>query len=85
VQLVGVARVGALLVPHALDGVRVERAHLAARPVARHPRLHRLRPPLFQRRIVQERVRLGVEDLVRESRRLRGVARHASQLARGCE
>ena len=82
VQLVGVARIGTLLVADALDGIRVEHAHVAAGLVARRPRLHGLRPPLLERRIVQERVRLRVEDLVREGRRLRRVARDAAKLAR---
>ena len=38
-------------------------------------------PTLLERRIVEKRVRLGVEDLVREQRRLGRVARDEPQLA----
>ena len=44
-------------------------------------RLHRVAPPLLERRIVEERVRPRVEDLVREHRRLGRVARDQPQLA----
>ena len=46
----------------------IERAEIAGRwPVAGAPRLHRWRPPLLERRVVEERVRLRVQDLVREA------------------
>ena len=82
VQLVGVARFRTLLVAHARDRGGVERAEIAGgRGIGRAPRLHRVAPPLLERRIVQERVRLRVEDLVGEHRRLRRVARDEPQLA----
>jgi hypothetical protein len=80
VQFVGVAWVGPLLVADARDRVGVEHAHLAARLIARHARLHRVRPPLLQRRIVQKRVRLRIQNLVREDRRLGCIARNQPQL-----
>ena len=82
VQLVGVARIRTLLLAHPRDGVRVERAEIAGRRrIGGPPRLHRMAPPLLERGIVEEGVRLGVEDLVREERRLRRVARDEPQLA----
>ena len=46
--------------------------------VARSARLDRVRPPLLERRVVQERIRPRVDDLVRERRRLRRIARDAA-------
>ena len=82
VQLVGVARIRTLLLAHARNRVRVERAQIAGRRrVGGPPRLHGMAPTLLERGIVQEGVRLGVQDLVREERRLRRVARDQPQLA----
>ena len=81
VQLVGVARVRPLLV-HARARWRPRRARRRSPSCATGPaRLHRMRPPLLERRIVQERVRPRVDDLVREHRRLGRVARDEPQLA----
>ena len=66
------------LLAHALDGGGVERADAVERAlVQRPPRQHRLRAALFQRRVVEERVQLGVEDPARERRRLGRVDRDA--------
>ena len=82
VQLVGVARVGPGLVAHLRDRRRVERAEIVGGWWARRPaRVDRLRAPLLERRVVEERVRLRVQDLVRERRRLGQVARHAADVA----
>ena len=59
---------------------RARRGRLPRR-LAGAARVHRLRPPLLERRIVEERVRPRVEDLVRERRRLGRVARDAADLA----
>ena len=65
VELVGVPGVRPLLVAHARDGCRVERPELLRRRrLARAARVDGLRPPLLERRIVEKRVRLGVQDLV---------------------
>ena len=45
----------------------VERAELARRRLAGAPRVDRLRAPLLERRVVEERVRPRVEDLVRRA------------------
>ena len=69
VQLVGVARIGARFVAHALDR-RLRRAHPDRRrrtARAGAPRVDRLRPPLLERRVVQERVGPRVQNLVREA------------------
>ena len=74
VQFFGVARVGARFVDDARDGGGIERPVRGAR-VGRSPRLHRVRPPLLQRRVVHERVGPRIQHFVRERRRLRRVAR----------
>ena len=68
---------------HRVDRRRVEPAD-ALDDVRRQPAAHadRARPPLLQRRVVQERVRVGVQDLVREHRRLRALARDRRDAAR---
>ena len=58
-----------------LDRARVEDAESAVRRrIGGAPRHHGLRPPLLERRIVDELVRPRVEDLVRERRGLGRVA-----------
>ena len=80
VQLVGVARIG-----RASSRTRAIAAASSApsssRRLAAAPRLHRVAPPLLERRIVQEGVRPRVEDLVSEDRRLGRVAGDQLQLA----
>ncbi len=80
-QLVGVARLGPGLGHDARDGVRVEGAEVALVLGERAPQRHRARAALLERRVVEERVRLRVEDLVRERRRLGRVARVQADLA----
>ena len=73
VQLVWIARVGPDLVAHALDGRGVEGSEIVgARLTA--ARLNGMTAPFLERRVVQERVRLRVQDLVRECGRLGRVA-----------
>ena len=62
-------------------GSSAPRSSLAA--VGRPPRLHRVAAPLFERRVVEERVGLRAEDLVGEDRRLRRVARDRASARRG--
>ena len=82
VQFVGVARIGPLLVAHAVDRTLIQRAQVAVgcrvRRAARHDRL---RAAFFERRVIQEGVRPRVEDLVRERRRLGCVAGDEPQSA----
>ena len=59
----------------------VERAELPLPGFAGAPRIHRVRPSLLQRRVVEKRVGPGVQQLVAERRRLGRVARHALNLA----
>ena len=78
VQLVGVAHVRPGVVLHLRDRRRVERADLRQHRLRQHaPHLHRPRPPLLERRVVQIGVRIGVQNLVRERRRHRRVDREA--------
>ena len=61
--------------PDPLDGLRIEPPEVGrARRVEPAPRRYRPRAALLERGIVEERVRLRVEDLVREGRGLRQVA-----------
>jgi hypothetical protein len=67
VQLVGIARIGAGFFADAVDRRRVQPSEfVSSRRLARPARLHRLCPSLFERRIVQKRIRPRVDDLVRE-------------------
>ena len=76
VQLVGVARIGTRFVAHALDRSSVE--HVVARHAAG---VDGLRPSLFEGCVIEKCVRLGVEDVVRQGRRLRSIARDADDLS----
>ena len=59
------------------DRRRVERANLAPLSASeRSAHLHRPRAAFFERRVVEIRVGIGVEDLVRKRRRLGRVDRH---------
>ena len=81
-QRVGGIRVGPRLRPHPLDGLRVEPPEVGrARRVEPAPPRYRPRAALLERGVVEERVRLGVQDLVRERRGLRQVARVHRDLA----
>ena len=74
VQLLGVARLRARLLAHARDRLGVEPPELArvlGQPAAER---HRARAALLERRVVEERVRPPVQDLVRERGRLARVA-----------
>ena len=81
-QLVGALRLRPHLRAHRVDGGGVERAEigggLGIEPAARQ---HRLRAPLLERRVVEERVRPGVERLLRERRRFGDVASEQCQLS----
>ena len=82
VHFVGIARLGPRLGAHALDRRGVERAEGRRRfLVEPAPRHHRLRATLFERRIVEIRVRSRGEDLERERRRRRELARDDLDLA----
>ena len=81
-QRVGGIRVGPRLRPHPLDGLRVEPPEVGrARRVEPAPPRYRPRAALLERGVVEERVRLGVQDLVRKGRGLRQVARVHRDLA----
>src|SRR5438552_11731912 len=67
VQLVGIARIGALFIANALDGGLIENARSSG--------VDRLGTTFFQGSIVEEGEGLGVDDVERERRGLDGVAR----------
>ena len=71
VQLLGVARRRARLLAHARDRLGVEAAELARVLGQAAAERHRARAALLERRVVEERVRLAVQDLVRERRSAR--------------
>ena len=76
VQFVGIADEGPGVLADLGDGFGVELCQVAeVLDAERPPRAHRSCPPLFQRGIVEKRVRIGVEDLMRKRRRLAGVDR----------
>ena len=81
-QLVGIQHRRPRFAAHALDRLGVELAELG-RLLRRHvaARLHGERAPLLGRRVVEERVRLGAEDLLRERRRARELAANDLDLA----
>ena len=82
VQLVFVTRLRGGFGADAVDRGGIERAQVAGRRrLARAPRLDGVRPPLLEWRVVQERVGLRVQNLVREERRLGCVARDELDLA----
>ena len=70
VELVGAAWFRPFLVAHAVDCRLVERSEITAGRIRTPPRLDGVAPPLFERRVVEERVGLRAENLVREGRRL---------------
>ena len=77
VDVLGVLRRRPGLAAHALDRRGIELADgIEGLGIQRAPRHHRLRATLFQRRIVQEGVKLGIEDAPREGRWLRRVHCH---------
>ncbi len=82
VQLVGVARVGPHFLAHLADRIGVELAEvgrsLGVHPAPRH---HRLRATLFQRCVVEVRIRPRGEDFQRERRRLDEIAREHLDIA----
>ena len=84
VQIARIAQFGPRLRAHLGDGVRIERSDLAGLlGVQGPPDRDGAGAPLFQRRVVEIRPGCAVQDLVRERARLRKVARHHAQGARG--
>ena len=78
-QLFRIARDGKRLGSDFGNRRRVERADAAGVGPDGAAHLHCARPPLFQRRIVEIGVRIRIENLVRERRRLGCVDRHGFQ------
>ncbi len=69
-----VADVRPRVVHDLVDRRRIEPADLTEDRFRQHPpHLDRARPPFLERRIVEIRVRIGVQDLVREGRRHRRI------------
>ena len=65
-----------------VDRIRIERADLREHRLRQHaPHLHRARPPLLERRIVEIRVRIGVQDLVREDATAPACRRRRTRIA----
>ena len=82
VELVTVARIGPRVRARRRDCGRIEHAERdRVLVVTGPPRLHRVRAPLFERGVIQERVRPRVDNLVRQQRRLGRIARHAADAA----
>ena len=81
VQFVSVARIGTRFVDDTRDRVAVECAQLTRDRIAGAPRIHRMRAPLFEWRVIEKRVRPRVEELVRERRRFGRVPGDKLQLA----
>ena len=72
-QLIRVSDDGPRFIGDLVDRERIERADLARVWPEGSPHLHRTRPPLFERCVVEERVRVGIENLVGERRWLRRI------------
>ena len=70
VELLGVPAVGACLLADPRDRVRVELREIPSGLRQTPPERHGPRPPLLERRVVEEGVRAAVEDLVGERRGL---------------
>ncbi len=77
VHLVGVARIRPGLAPHLGDRLGVERADAARQVGIGAAQRHGAGAALLERRVVEERVRVGVEDLVRHRRGRRRLDRRA--------
>ena len=70
VQFIRIAHDGPGLPLYFLNRCRVQGPDLAGQlSRQRAPHFHRPRPPLLQRRIVEKRIGVGIQDLVRERRR----------------
>ena len=81
-QLLRVAHIGPCLVTDLLDRRRVQSTPFAVHGRIQPSQRHRARAPLLQRRVIEEGVGIGIENLVRHWRRHRGINRHRSDLAR---
>ncbi len=73
VQFVNVARFGPSLLADFGDGRAVQLAKLASQPGIDAAQRHRPGAPFFQGRVVQKRIGIGVENLVRHRRRRRRI------------
>ena len=81
VELVGGAEIGPRLRPHLGQRLGIERAERPRQFGVGAPQRDRARPPLLQRGVVQERVGIGVQDLVRHRRGRRRLHRDRPDLA----
>ena len=81
-QLVAVANIGPRLFADPRNRRLVEPSHFLQNRFRQHsPHLHGTRTPLFQRSIVEVRVRVRIQDFVRELRRHRRVDRQRANRA----
>ncbi len=79
VQFIRIAHDRPGLPLHLLDRRRVQRSNFSCQlSWKRAPHLHRTRPPLFQWRVVEKRIGIRIQDLVRERRRQRRIDRHTA-------
>ena len=67
-QFVGIPHVRPCLRRDLVDGRLVQRPHAGRQVHVHAAERHRPRPSLFQRGVIQERVRVGIQDLVRHWR-----------------
>jgi hypothetical protein len=77
VQLVRIAQIGPSFSPHLLDGRGIQFAYLFQHRFGKHaPHLDRPGSAFLERRIIEIGIGIGIEDLVLELRRYRGIDRH---------
>ncbi len=79
VQLIGIAHVRPGLFPHLGNRRRIEASHFFEHRFRQHaPHLHRTRPALFERCVIEKRIRIRIQNLVRKLRRNRCVDRETT-------
>jgi hypothetical protein len=83
VQLIGALDLGPGFVPNPLDRCRIQSSKIVGRRrLEGSASVNRLRPPFLQRRVIQEGIGSGIQDLMRQWRGLRQIPGHQPQLTR---
>ena len=82
-QLISIPHIRPSLTPYLRDRPRIQPAHFLQHRLRQHPpHLHRACPPFLERRVIEIRIRIRIQNFMRELRRHRSIHRQHTNLSR---